>query len=320
MSKNREQERPYSSDEELAQKAQALAALPRDMAVLRMENDNIQALAAAYPRDYGAILADLKSQMEAYPTFADGAIYAKPVGKTDGVMKYAEGLSIRAAEALAVAFRYNRVSQSIEPHPHDPDKARVVCRFTDYQTGRVIENEVTVSPWYKDRRGEMKRHNADRFENVVVKAKAAICRRDTILQAVSPGLKSELQELAQRLQGKRLSEEGQDKAIAAWAQKGVSQEQLESFCGRTSANWTMKDVLQLRHLWTAIEDGETTVEEVFQLEVPAKDRPKPAGGSKADKLREKLRREHSAELEDGAHGSPLTEDPLGPIAEHEVSS
>ena len=51
-----------------------VAELPPHLALMKMENDTIQSLAAARPRDHESIKADLTSQMVAYPSFASEAV------------------------------------------------------------------------------------------------------------------------------------------------------------------------------------------------------------------------------------------------------
>ena len=113
---------------------EALAKLPRDLAVIKMENDSILAAAAAHPRDHHAIVAEMKSQFDAYPKLAEGARYSKPVGRVEicprckaetrykkvcpkcGAavpMKIARGLSVRTAETAAALYKYNRIRATV---------------------------------------------------------------------------------------------------------------------------------------------------------------------------------------------------------------
>lgn len=251
--------------------ALAAAALPRDLAVLKMENETIVAMAAAAPRDYVKILEDLKGQLKAYPTFAAAAMYCKPVGKNQaGEMQYAEDLSIRAAEALAEAYGFNRVSTYVDAIEDDEDKLRISASFTDYQRGRIWSDSVVVSAWYRTKHGKMKRHGEDRFLNVVVKAERSKLVREVILRSVPAGLKSELKAIAGRLQEQGLDDVVIEKILAAWEGKGVSLEELEQVIGKTRANWTVADRKRLLHLWQAVQDGETTIGQVLERDEPEK--------------------------------------------------
>ena len=87
----------------------AAANLPRDLAVVKMENDQIFALAAARRRDMSAIGSSLP-RCQTFPQFADDAIYEAVRQDESGKMKYARGLSVRAAEAAGRVLR-------VQPHP-----------------------------------------------------------------------------------------------------------------------------------------------------------------------------------------------------------
>jgi hypothetical protein len=252
-----------NGETEAMDKAHAIASLPKDVAIMRMENENIMALAAAKPRDHESIKRELASQIEAYPSFARDAIYNKPVGKDEsGKMQYARGLSIRAAEALAEAYGYNRVSSDVSPE--GTDAVKITALFVDYQRGRIWQDAGIVSRFYKNRSGQMVRHSDDRFYNIVVKAEASRRIREVITRSVPPGLRAELMEMAERKIDDLLDDKTVDKIIGQFASKGVTLERLEEHVGRTrKAGWTAEDRRDLLGVWNAIKDGETSVDEAF---------------------------------------------------------
>ena len=297
---------------------QTAQALPANLAILRMENENIMALAAAHPRDHKQIKADLLAQLEAYPAFADEAIYCKPVGTVtevvcqcghkyeaprqiprDGVpcprcekwepvsqrrrQKFARGLSVRSAEALAEAYGYNRVRADLLPF--DADTIKVEASFVDYQRGRIWQSAGLASRLYKDRFGRMQRTSEDRFNNLVVKAEISRQVREVITRSVPPGLRAELFQGAERVQHTLLTDEKVTKILGAFATLGVSEVQLEAVIGRTrKQGWTERDRLDLQGIWQAIDDGETTVDAVFAeldgepAQATQPEKPLPAGG------------------------------------------
>ena len=254
--------------EELFEVTQA-EMIPADIALLKLENETIQSLAAARPRDHHTIKAELIEQLEAYPSFAATAIYSKPVGRDQGgLMKYARGLSIRAAEAIAEAYGFNRVRCDVTPV--DDNTVKVEATFTDYQKGRIWQSAGLVSKFYRSRGGKMTRIPDDRFYAVTVKAEESRRIREVILRSVPPGLRSELQELAEGVIDSLLDENTVNKILGQFSGRGVSEEVLEEYVGRTrSAGWTQEDRINLLGVWNAIEDGESTVSEVFgQLTAP----------------------------------------------------
>lgn len=267
----------------------AIANMPSDLAILRLENETIQSLAAARPRNHLTIKADIAAQLEAYPSFAKAAIYAKPCGKDPetGRQKIARGLSIRAAEALAEAYGFCRIRTDVTPL--DEDTVKVEATFTDYQKGRIWQDGGIVSKWYRGGKNQgykMVKHADDRFYGVVVKAELSRRVREVITRSVPPGLRAELFEMAEKQLAKLLDDGAVGKIVAKFGQKGVTLAQLETHIGRTKGSgWTEEDRLDLLGLWNAIEDGETTINEAFGDDQP-KDKPKPpsanGGASAAD--------------------------------------
>lgn len=240
-----------------------VAELPPHLALMKMENDTIQSLAAARPRDHESIKADLTSQMVAYPSFASEAVYSKPVGRDQGgSMKYARGLSIRAAEAVAEAYGYCRVRSDVTPV--DDDTVRVEATFTDFQKGRIWSSAGLLSKFYRSRGGKMTRHADDRFYGLVVKAEESRRIREVILRSVPPGLRSELMEMAERQIDDLLDDTTVHKIVGQFSTKGVEEEVLEKFVGRTrQAGWTKQDRRDLLGVWNAIVDEEVTIDSVF---------------------------------------------------------
>jgi len=235
-----------------------------DYQLIKMENETIMAAASIRPRNNQAVMRELLDQIEAYPSFAESVMYAKPIGadKQTGKMQYARGLSIRAAEAIAAAWGYNRIEQTVEPI--DDDRVRVTATFTDFQSGRIWRDSGIVSKWYKDRYGKMVKHNDDQFFNVVLKAELSKRVREAVMRSVPPGVRSELQNLAERTVAKLLTNDTVQKIVDSFASIGVDLAKLENLLAKPIAKgWTTDDRVTLQQVFTAIRDGETTVGEVF---------------------------------------------------------
>ena len=266
----------------------ALAQLPRDLAVLKMENDSIMAFAVAHPRDYGEVLADIKTQLSTFKAFAKEAVYCRPVGKDqDGHTKYARGLSIRAAEALAAAYKYNRAR--IEITPIDDEHARVEATFVDFATGRMWQDARVVSRTYTGRDGKQRKHNVDRFFNVVCGAEGSKRLRECITRSVPPGLRAELILCANEQVDSFLDDSTVGKLFAEFANIGVTQDMLEALIGKRWDSFDKEDRRTLLGVWNSIKDGESTVQEVFgangdaELKRPQAKQTKPTGKKPADK-------------------------------------
>ena len=234
-----------------------------DYQLIKMENESLMMAAQVRPRNNKAVMQELLDQIEAYPSFAESVMYAKPIGADkSGRMQYARGLSIRAAEAIAAAWGYNRIEQTVEPL--DDDRVRVTATFTDFQSGRIWRDSGIVSKWYRSRGGQMTKHNDDRFYNVILKAELSKRVREAVMRSVPPGVRSELQSLAERMVAKLLSSETVEKIVNSFQGIGVSLAQLENLLVKPIAQgWTTDDRMTLQQVYTAIRDGETTVGEAF---------------------------------------------------------
>jgi hypothetical protein len=278
-----------------ASEATAIAALPPDMALMRMENDHIMAVAQARPRDYSKIKAELFSMIDAFPESAEDAIYNKPVGtvflvscecghryevakleeqtecprcanwrpkKWQKQKKFARGLSIRSAENMRVAFGFNRVSTTLTPI--DGDRLKITGTFTDYTNGNVTIDEQIVTPFYTSRNKQKTRIPDDRFFNVVLKSEKSKVIREVVLRSVPGTLKAAYEAHCEKAIDGLLDEGTMDKIVGQFSGISVSQEMIENLLGRPrSMGWTKEDRKQLLGIWNAIKDGETTVREVF---------------------------------------------------------
>lgn len=281
----------YSPEES---QAKAIANLPEGLAIMRIENDNIMSLAAARPRSIAKVRQNVAEQLAEFPAHAPKMIYNKPVGfekpkcleceeelfqrkngppPTEcnkcgsrrikpGGQKFARNLSVRAAEMLAEAYGYNSVRVRVEDI--DDNTVRVTARFFDYQQGRLWEDDAIVSKFYTNWKGQRTRIPDDRFYNVVVRAEGSKRIREVILRCVPAGLKAWLFDECESIIDDLLDESTVDKIIAKFSTKNVSLEQIERTIGKARVNgWTTEDRKTLMGLWTAIENEEATVSELF---------------------------------------------------------
>lgn len=248
---------------------ETIQAIPTNMALMKMQDDTIVALAKAMPRDYEKIRDDLMAQLDAYPSFSAEAIYSKPVGKKDGKQVYATGPSIRMAEALAEAYGYNRVRCDVMPLPDG--KVLLEASFMDYQRGRVWQDSGIVTPWYRSASGAMTKMPEDRFYDLKVKAEKSKLIREVILRSIPPGLRADLVGAAEKKLETLLDDKAVDIIVAKFSKKNVSAEELEGHVGRSrAAGWTTEDRKNLLGLWNALEAGEVTPGEIAEKQPEAK--------------------------------------------------
>ncbi|MHC4181059.1 MAG: hypothetical protein ACYSWU_26480, partial [Planctomycetota bacterium] len=289
-----------------SQQLAAVAQLPPNMMLLKMENESIMTVARAQPREPMKIVNQLQQLIDAYPAAAEEAIYSKPVGTvieatcaacgikyelskvdkdsacpnceqgtisgkhaTRKVKKFAEGLSIRAAESVRSVYGYTRLATTTEIM--EDGKVKLTGVLVDYAAGNVTSDERVVTPWYKSRGGGMVKTPEDRFLGVVVKAEKAKLKRDVILDSIPNIVKAMYRDACeQKMLGLVAPEVIEQKIIPAFGEYGITPEQIDKIVGKPAAlGWKEEDRLGLRKILTALKNGETTAKELLDgLESP----------------------------------------------------
>jgi len=233
-------------------------------ALVKLENDTQMAIAIQRPRNEAMVLKKAVEELGIYREAAEEAIYCKPVGKDQtGEMQFAEGLSVRAAEALALRWGNNAFGAEILAD--DGETLSGVAVWLDYETNNRRTFPFKVSRKYKGRGGTMRRHAEDRFYDLVVPAKLSRVLRETILRSLPAGLKKAYEREARRI----MSEKGAGEAariVKAFALYGVTQTEIEAMIGKPRAGWDGDDIATLVGLGNAIKSGSTTVEQAFGRE------------------------------------------------------
>lgn len=288
MAAGQQQQHRDATAEETGALEAALAAtqlnLDRaDLMQLRMENEMMMAECRSHPRDFAAIRRELTSMLDAFPDFAYRARYCKPVGVENGVQKFARGLSIRAAEALAEAYKYNSIESEVVPL--SDGLAKVTAAFMDFQNGRKWRDSGVVSQWYKAKTGAMQKTPDDRFYGLVCKAEVSRRIREVILRTVNSGLREWFEAECIKRAAMLLTDEEVRKIIDAFKGLGATLEQIENRIGRpVRMGWTEGDRIMALELWNAIRDGETTAAEAFGLTVAQVAPPSAQGAVSGDDL------------------------------------
>jgi len=283
--------------------AQAIAGLPPDVMLMKMENEQIMSVARATPRDPMKIVSQLQQLIDAYPAAADDAIYRKPVGTVmeivcacgikyeanikwvqrkpvaeqepcpecgewkptsqKPVKKYAEGLSARAAESIRSIFGYTRLATTTEIL--SDGNAKLTGTLVDYAAGNITTDERIVSRYYKSRDGKMVSVAEDRFLNLTVKSELSKLRRDVILLSTPNIVKACFQDACEaKIRGLVSDEVIAQKIIPAFEAVGISPADLDKIIGKPHAlGWKEEDRVQCRKILTALKNEETTVRELL---------------------------------------------------------
>lgn len=243
-----------------------------DLVQMKMENDMMLAECRVRPRNMAEIKAALADMLEVFPELAMQARYCKPCGRDEqGKQKEARGLSVRAAEVLAEAYRYNRVR--VDVTPLKDGLAKVDATFSDFencriwQDGGVVSQYYKVNPQYAKFKDEMRKIPDDRFWNVTCKAEASKRVREVILRSVNAALKRWFENECIKVASKLLNKDAINEIKGYFRELGVNLERLEMYLGREERlGWTVDDKLRLMELKNAIEEGEVTVATAFALD------------------------------------------------------
>lgn len=262
-------ENAVSLDQVLAA-TQATIENRADLVQMKMENDMMLAECRVRPRNMAEIKKSLSEMLDVFPELALQARYCKPCGTDEsGKQKEARGLSVRAAEVLAEAYRYNRVR--VDVTPLRDGLAKVDATFSDFencriwQDGGIVSQLYKVNPRYAKFPGEMRRIPDDRFWNVTCKAEASKRVREVILRSVNAALKRWFENECIKVASKLLGPDEIEKIKVYFRdEQGISLERLEKFVGREQRlGWTVDDRLRLLELKNAIEEGEVTAASAF---------------------------------------------------------
>lgn len=245
----------------------AEAILKEGGALVRIENMTQMTIAVQRPRKEAEIKKEALAELDMYPEAAHDAIYNKPVGKDydTGKQKYAQGLSIRAAEALA--YRWGNNAFAVEILGDDGMIVSGVAIFLDYERNARRAIPFRVSRKYRAKGGTMKIIPEDRFHDVVVPAKQSKALREVILRSLPPGLKKEYERKAKAIRSKEEKPERWGRLLRAFSNLGVDQKAIEGMMKKDVVAFTDDDYDEIQGVWNAIQDGETTVAQAFGKDV-----------------------------------------------------
>ncbi len=267
-------------------------------------------LAMKRPRDWDTVRTKLLKECER-PGFAEAAIYKKPVGSKkneetgEWEKQFIEGLSVRFAEA-AIRNVSNFYSSATSIYD-DLDKAIVRVTVMDLESNATIEMDVHVTKSVerrslkKGQRPIAQRVNsygdavfivAATDDEVLNKTNALISKalRNGVLRLLPGDIQDECEEKCRATQRNR---DAQDPAAAkkrlfdGFAALGIMPDQLKDYLGHVG-ELQPAELADLRGIYSAIRDGETTWAAIVEAKTPNGDGEKNgAAAKKVDELLEK---------------------------------
>ncbi len=255
------------------------------------------AMAVRFPRDIDVVREKLLHECER-PSFAAAALYAKPVGNGK-----VTGLSIRFAEAAIASMGHIHVTTLTLAETDEWRKVEI--KVWDSQTMNSYADEVTIQKTI-ERKSIQKgqevirtRPNSRGEINYIIRAEEADLL-NTVNAAKSKSIRNSglrmipgwlLDECKQAIADTMRKKDSADpdaakrKLFDAYAEMGVSVESLKSYLGHDASKLQPEELQELRKLYTAIKDGETTIQAALAI----KEEKKPdANGKGVAGLKDKL--------------------------------
>lgn len=258
---------------------QALASMNRE------EVDLAISTAKAYPRDMERAVKQTTALVTSTPEFAGLCVYAIPRGG-----KIIEGPSVRFAECLAHSWGNLTVGARVAEEQAQHVVAQGVAHDLESNTRYSFEVKRRIT----DKDGN--RYNADMI-GTTGNAACAIALRNAILRVVPRALWGPIYDQTRRIIGgkakpKNTTEvaevvEKRDKALAFLMERWqITEAQvLKILKLENKIDIGADQIVILRGLATALQDGEITVDQALRGSKPIPSMPKPQRGKKAKKAR-----------------------------------
>lgn len=263
------------------------------LAIMRVENENLQAMAIQRPRDIVKLSNAAIAELRAFPEFAKKAYYVIPYkDRSSGEEKIIniEGPSIKAANALLRHWGNN--SSGFRIVGSDDERVTIQGVFVDHETGMRRTAEISVSRMVRKRDGTYYALPADKL-NIAIQAGGSKAVRNAALNAMPVGLVDSYFNEAKRIVGRggNITEapitpdeikKAMERLFKAFESLKVSKEEVVAYIGR-QVDFDSEEavVVHLTGILNALIDGQTTVEVAFAVtgEGPIAE-PQRAGASK----------------------------------------
>lgn len=227
-------------------------------AINRSEIDMQIATAKQYPRDINKVLNQIATYATMDTQTAEECFYVLRRSGANGD-KAIEGLSIRMAEIIAGAWGNLRVQTRIIANDGKTITAQGICHD--------LETNVAYSGETKRRITDSKgRTYSEDMQVVTGNAASAIAFRNAVLRVVPKAVtKRVIDEVKRVALGQAIDlETSRQKCLESFLKIGVTEKMVFDYLGISKVEEIDKERLfELRGVWTAIKDGETTVKEMF---------------------------------------------------------
>lgn len=227
-------------------------------AIAKVEIDTAIATARRYPRSIDKAVKNILSLTTIDEETAEEAIYALPRGG-----KPIRGPSVRLAETIQQCWGNCRVDARVINIDRENKIVEAESVFHDLETNSATR--ATVRRRIVDSKGRL---YSDDMIIVTGNAACSIAKRNAILGGVPKAIWRRAYAEAERVIAGDVTTLNvtRDKAVRAFATYGVKPEQVFAAIGvRGIDDISIEHIPTLRGMFSAIKNGETTVEEVFAV-------------------------------------------------------
>jgi len=242
--------------------------IAQGMTVLRVENESQQAMATMKPRDEAKVYAGAVKELELAPQFAKTAWYSIPYKDGEKTV-FVEGPSIKAA--MALARRWGNCANAARITDNMDDRVIVEGVFMDYETNlRTLRTVSVAKRAWNHKMKQVLPLREDRL-NMAIQSGMSKATRNAILASLPASLVDTYVAAAKRVaigkgpagsKEKSLKERIED-AKKKFVTMGATENSIQLYING-QAYETDEDLLAgLMGLWTSINDGQASIEDVF---------------------------------------------------------
>lgn len=245
------------------------------LAIMRVENDTLQAMAIQRPRDIVKLTNSAIAELRAFPKFAEKSYYSIPYKNNQtGETEMVEGPSIKAANALLRHWGNN--SSGFRIVGSDDERITLQGVFVDHETGMRRTAEISVSRVARKRDGTYYPLAADRL-NMAIQAGGSKAVRNAGLNALPFALVEGYFEEAKRIVGRGGDPEetpvtpadmqkARERLFKAFENLQVPKDEVLAYIARHPEIDTEEAVIaHLTGLLNGIIDGQVTTAEAFAV-------------------------------------------------------
>ena len=266
-------------------------------AITRAEVDIQIATAKRYPRSIQRFMQEAKAMVSLDPDLAAQCTYVLPARKGSRDNQPVTGPSVRLAEIAAATYGNLRVVGRIT----DDDGKTITAQAVAIDLERNVGYSVEVRRGVTTREG---RRYGDDMVKVTCNAAIAIATRNATFKVIPRAFVNLIEDEAQRVArgDVRTLPERTERAVHYFVGKGISEERIYAALGITGPGDMTLDLLaQLNGFKVSLNEGHTTLDELFPMAAPAA--VVAPGATKAETLASRLKAESKGKPEPPEPGS-----------------